>query len=143
MNIPQVYREKIASSVVGTPGVDTSGQAIGEAVAQPAFELAINRQQNLDMAETNRLSLDYKLRAMDTLEKLKTSYAGEPEKVGPIFEQYLKSNLQDTTKQASNPRVALRLGSGQDTSFYDSILIRQLQPPAGSPRANRICRIYR
>ena len=81
MNIPQVYREKIASSVVGTPGVDTSGQAIGEAVAQPAFELAINRQQNLDMAETNRLSLDYKLRAMDTLEKLKTSYAGEPEKV--------------------------------------------------------------
>ena len=50
MNIPQVYREKIASSVVGTPGVDTSGQAIGEAVAQPAFELAEKQQAMKDEA---------------------------------------------------------------------------------------------
>ena len=134
MNIPQITRDKIASSVVGTPGVDTSGMAIGQSiakgadeVAQPIWEYAINRQQNLDLAETNRLTLDYKLKAMDTLEKLKTTYAGEPEKVGPVFEQYLKSNLKDTTKLASNPRVALSVGTGRDTSFFDGILIRQQQ----------------
>lgn len=131
--IPQITREKLASSVIGTPGVDTSGQKIGEDLASSANQVggaiadyAINRQQNLDLAEKNRLDVDYKLKTLDDLDTIKTRYANNPEGAGPALVKASANNLKAVQAQASNPRVALAVGQG-DPYFNTHILMNQQQ----------------
>ena len=112
MNIPQVYREKIASSVVGTPGVDTSGQKIGESIAQPAFELAEKVQNVKDEASYNALMVQHKTNIMTAAEQIKKDYAGNPEAAGPAMLEATKKSIADVTAMAPNPRVKLLASRG-------------------------------
>ena len=113
MNIPQVYREKIASSVVGTPGVDTSGQAIGEAVAQPAFELAEKQQAMKDEASYYASMLQHKQNMDSALEDIKIKYANNPDGAGPAMMQAIKDSQRVVTEAAPNPRVKLMVARGE------------------------------
>lgn len=70
MIIPEYQRQKLQSSVVGTPGMDTSGQRIGSAVAgafsdvsQITGNIAVQRQEAKDAALANRtmIEMDMKL----------------------------------------------------------------------------------
>lgn len=126
--IPEITRQRLASSVVGTPGVDTSGLKIGEALASSAREVgqaigeyAIDRQQQLDVAEQNKLSVNYKMATLTGLEKIKQDYASNPEAAGPAFMQMQKDNLAATQAQASNPRVSLMVGRGDP--YFDTHVI--------------------
>lgn len=128
VQIPMITRDKLASSVVGTPELDTSGQkigqsmaAMGEQVGQAAGEYAIDRQQQIDLAETNRLAVNYKMGVVNTFEQLKQQYADQPEKVGPLLMQSMQDQLANTQKQASNPRVNLMVGRGDP--YFDTHLV--------------------
>lgn len=130
--IPQVTRDRLASSVVGTPGIDTSVQKsdnalaeVGQTIGQVAGQALIERQQQLDVAEQNKLSVDYKMSTLNGLEKIKQDYAAEPEKAGPAFMQLMKDNLASTQKQASNPRVGLMVGRGDP--YFDTHVIGEQQ----------------
>lgn len=130
--IPQITRDRLASSVVGTPGVDTSGQKIGESVANAADQIGrtvgdyiVQRQENLDIAEQNRLFTSYKMQSVNSLEKIKQDYANNPEAAGAAFTQTLEDHLATTTKTASNPRVGLMVGRGDP--YFDGIMIREQQ----------------
>jgi hypothetical protein len=129
-NIPQITRDRLESSAVGTPGIDTSGEKIAQSLAQGSNEVgqavgeyAINIQQNLDQAETNRLAVGYKEDVTNTLEKMKEQYANDPEKITEAYPTYLQNALQNTVKQASNPRVALMSGRGEP--MFDGHMIMQ------------------
>lgn len=126
--IPAITRDKLASSVVGTPEQDTSGQKIGQAaasagsaVADVAGQYLVERQQNLDLAETNRLAVGYKMNVVDKLEELKQTYANDPEKVQPILAQYMQDQLSATQQQASNPRTSLMIGRGDP--YFDTHIV--------------------
>ena len=111
-NIPQIYRDKIASSLVGTPGVDTSGQQLGqeiaqgaEAVAKPMWDTAIKKQTLEDGAETNLLVAHNKMNVETLLETYKDKYANNPEEAGKHFWTDVKALQDQTVAQASNYRV--------------------------------------
>lgn len=128
VQIPQLTRDKLASSAVGVPEQDTSGQKIGESlasagqgVADAAGQYAVDRQQNIDLAETNKLSIGYKMNVVDKLEQLKVQYADQPEKVQPILAQFMQDQLSSTQQQASNPRTALMVGRGDP--YFDTHIV--------------------
>lgn len=95
--------------------------AAGEQVGQAAGEYAIERQQQVDTAEANRLSINYKMGVVNTFEQLKQQYADQPEKVGPILMQSMQDHLTDTANQASNPRVGLMINRGD--SYFDTHIV--------------------
>lgn len=128
VQIPQITRDRLASSVVGTPEVDTSNQKILGALADTAKSVASDiqdynsyKQQNLDIAETNRLAVNYKMGVVNTFEQMKQKYADQPEKMGPELMQVMQDTLQKTQQQASNPRVSLMIGRGDP--YFDSHLV--------------------
>lgn len=132
VNIPQITRDRLASSVVGTPGIDTSSQQTSIALAgaakdvvEPLANFAIARQQALDTTEANRLFTDYKMNTVNSFEKIKIDYANNPEAAGPAFIETMQDHLAATTKSASNPRVGLLVGRGDP--YFDGIMVRQQQ----------------
>lgn len=138
--IPQITRDKLASSVVGTPGTDLSGQKAEDSMAGAANDIgqavgqyAIQRQGEIDQAETNKLMLDNKMAAVTAMEQSKTTYADNPEKAGPAFMDQMSNILATSTQQASNPRVALMVGRGDP--FFDGRMALDMQTWAVGQRA--------
>lgn len=122
VQIPQIQRDRLASSVVGTPGVDTAGQQIGEAgaqfgneVASAGFGIAIQQQQQRDAIDTNQLLAQYQLKTINDFEQHKIDFAANPENSSPAFAKQLDQNLSDVVKQAPNDRVGLMIGKGDPT----------------------------
>ena len=119
MNIPQQFRDKIASSVVGTPGVDPSGQMIGQEVAQgaeqvaePIWNIAEKQQAARDEAQYNMLMLQHNMSMASSLEKIKVQYSDNPDAAGPAMLNAIKGSLDQATQQATNPRVKLMAATG-------------------------------
>lgn len=119
VSIPQISRDRLASSVVGTPALDTSGQKIGESlagagkeVASAIGEYAVNVQENHDLAESNHLMVQKKAADASDFEELKETYAGDPDKLLPAYLESMKNNQAKIGEQASNPRVGLMFGRG-------------------------------
>ena len=91
--IPQITRERLmGSSQVGTPGVDPSAQEIGQAmgagaseVAGAGFDLAIQRQQHLDLAQGSLIAAQTRMDTMGLLENYKKQYADNPEDASKSF----------------------------------------------------------
>jgi len=110
--IPQITRERLASSAVGTPGVDTSAASISESIGraaqsiyEPIAQMAIEKQQALDAAEANRLAANYKIAATDAFEQHKEAYAMDPVNKTDQLDSVLNDQLEGTLSQASNSRV--------------------------------------
>jgi len=127
VQIPQITRDRLASSVVGTPELDTSGQkigqsmaAMGEQIGQAAGEYAIQRQTLLDQAESNRLIVSKNMADIQAFEQAKNTFASEPEKALPFVQDQMEKNLTSVQQQASNPRVSLMIGA--NNSYFPSKL---------------------
>lgn len=80
--IPEFERRRLASSVVGTPGVDESGQQAANAVARSANQvasvfgdIAVQRQQAKDAAYYNKTAIDADIAAADITQKHQEEYA--------------------------------------------------------------------
>ena len=112
MNIPQVTRDRIASSLVGTPGVDTSGQQLGQEVAKSAEQVSkaafgvLEKQQTYkDSAEANLLVAHNKMDVQTLLENYKDKYANNPEEASKHFWTDVKSLQDNSVARSSNFRV--------------------------------------
>jgi hypothetical protein len=112
MNIPKIFRDRMASSVVGTPGVDTSGAELGQAIAEPAFGLAEQEQRSKDEASYNALMVQHKTNIMTAAEDIKVKYAATPELAGPAMIEATKTSLEQITSGVTNPRVKLMAQRG-------------------------------
>jgi hypothetical protein len=131
VQIPQIYRRSLASSVVGTPGVDTSGlqeaqagEKLGGQAAGTLFNAAIEKRNLMDQAEKNTLSAQAEMNTFKTLEQMKVQYADQPEKVTEMLLPMMKENLEAVQNQASNPRVKLALGVS-DPYFNRAMILNQ------------------
>lgn len=67
-NIPRIQRRKLVSSVVGTPGVDRSGEMIASSVAQAAgkiantlFDIVQKKQKIVDATEVNNVLTEFEI----------------------------------------------------------------------------------
>lgn len=117
--IPQIYRDKIASSAVGTPGVDTSGQQIGESIAQNAgessqtlFQIPIEKQNLRNEGEYASLMVQHSQNIMAAAEKIKQQDASNPDAMTGHLSQAINDSLDSVSKQASNPFVKLMVQRG-------------------------------
>lgn len=106
-NIPEFQRERFASSLVGTPGEDRSGQIIGQAVTKAAgqienaaFDIAVKRQKAMDDSLATRVSTDLRIAADAAAAQHDVDYAnfdGAPDersaKTRPVYEDLVTQQL--------------------------------------------------
>ena len=117
--IPQIFRDKIASSVVGTPGVDPSSQEIGQGIGAGAtetagagFNIAIEKQNLRNEGEYASLMVQHSQNIMSAAEDIKKRYASNPDAMVPALSTAINVSLDSVSKQASNPFVKLMVGKG-------------------------------
>ena len=130
VNIPQLYREKLASSVVGTPGVDVSGQMAGEFVARGAEETAApiwgiteKQQAAKDEASYYNLMYQHKNNIAAAFEDAKVKYANNPEAIGPAMIKAVDDSRNAAVEAAPNPRVKLMAMKGDP--FMESWTVKE------------------
>lgn len=117
--IPQIYRDKIASSVVGTPGVDPSAQEAGQGLAAGAdttatagFNIAIEKQNLRNEGEYASLMVQHSQNIMSAAENIKKQYASNPDAMVPALSKAIGDSLDSVSKQATNPFVKLMVQRG-------------------------------
>lgn len=143
VNIPQLYREKLASSVVGTPGVDVSGQMTGEFVARGAEETAApiwgiteHQQAQRDEAEYNALMVQHKLNLGAAAEDIKVKFASNPDAAGPAMQQAIKDSNSSIVQMTNNPRVKLLAQKGDP--FMETWTLKETYQWASQQEYNNI-----
>lgn len=108
--IPQYQADRLASSLVGTPGEDRSGQIIGDAVSQAAgrveqsaFSFAVKRQRTADAMDAQKRDLDAVLDAdmyAADADARRANYSGTPEDWAATeragYEDLFKKHLDKT-----------------------------------------------
>lgn len=131
VQIPQITRDKIASSAVGTPGVDTSGQQIGQAVqrtaenvAGEAFQAAIVKRQSMDEIQTNQIMTAAKLKMVGDFEQHKVDFARNPSEGSPVFMKQMQDTMDAAAQSAPNARVKLAVQKG-DPFFQGRLMMMQ------------------
>lgn len=117
--IPQIYRDKIASSVVGTPGVDPSAQEAGQGLSAGAdttatagFNIAIEKQNLRNEGEYASLMVQHSQNIMSAAENIKKQYASNPDAMVPALSKAIGDSLDSVSKQATNPFVKLMVQRG-------------------------------
>lgn len=112
VRIPTFARQQLASSVVGTPGVDTSGvdtmnalARLGGSVVDATFPIARERQQVADTSEAAKLLVDYKLDSDNVLIEHKNNNATQPVESIPTLRQTLGDRLDAMASNISSPTV--------------------------------------
>lgn len=110
--IPVYQRQNLASSAVGTPGVDTSGQQAFNSVAESsasiansAFKMAAQRQESIDKTEALKKASDYELAAFKTLQAHTQEYSSDPTNKTDILKEKLNGQLNDILETTTSPRV--------------------------------------
>lgn len=135
MIIPEFQRRRLASSVVGTPGIDTSGAQAAGAIAQSAGQvantfqtIAVQRQDAMDKAvafdksltyesETARLSLEH--------QKEYATWDGDPVERAEVFRE--KTKVLRDSMAASMPSDKARAeflqssGSTMNSAFKSEL----------------------
>ena len=83
--IPEFVSRKLASSVVGTPGVDPSGEIIGRSIAGAAGRIAdvsfremAQRQRVLDTVDANQNSAEFGIALDKTTVEVQTEFKDNP-----------------------------------------------------------------
>lgn len=117
--IPQIFRDKIASSVVGAPRLDTSSEEIGQSINQGAdqtasagFNVAIEKQNLRNEGEYASLMVQHSQNIMSAAEGIKKQYASNPDAMVPALSKAIGDSLDNVSKQASNPFVKLMVERG-------------------------------
>ena len=120
-SIPRYQREKLASSVVGTPGVDTSGQQIGQDAAQALgqvsntlYKVASERQAIVNEAEATRKFIDYRNDFNDMVSKVQLDTGTNPDKSWDAISQEngpLMAGYQKTMNNSASSGMFSRLAN--------------------------------
>ncbi len=79
--IPEFTRRQLASSAVGTPGIDRSGERIGQSIAVAADKVSrdLRRKQDaLDAIDANQKIIDFELDYGDEIRQIKSDFADDP-----------------------------------------------------------------
>ena len=113
--IPQIFRDKIASSVVGTPGVNPAGAMVGEAVAKTGEESfnavapVLEEQANVrnEMAY-NQAMFQHNNTMVAALEDIKIKYANNPDAAGPAMMDAIKNSRDSLAANIQNPFVKMK-----------------------------------
>lgn len=138
--IPQYSPEKLASSAVGTPGIDTSGQQIGESVAgalEKVAEVRYQRQKIADTITADSASNDYALKFQEARNAIHKKYYGtsatpeqeldEISKAGKDLQgQYLKS-MNTVGQKNAFATQSMEVIKSQQQAGYTQALARQTQ----------------
>jgi len=110
--IPQISRDRLASSLVGTPGFNSSGQNIGQSVAKfgsqvadVAFQALSERKQILDQTEALKQASDYEIETYKVFEEHQKQYADDPTDKTQVLQDQLKQNLDTRLSNISSPAV--------------------------------------
>lgn len=129
--IPQITRDRLASSVVGTPGVDTSGAKIEGALSQTGQEIGATvgnyldeRQRLLDSSQANSLVAQGKIAKTSLLEQYKTQYVNDPDQALKDFWPAANKIDAAVADQADNPRA--KLLAQQKDPMYDGRIADEL-----------------
>ena len=98
--IPKFQQRKLASEIVGTPGVDTSGQtnfvnaaAAVQSIADKFGALAIKRQEAVDKASANDTLIDFQISLQRAAQEQATEFSGSTET--PAFRVELLKGKSD------------------------------------------------
>ena len=110
--IPQYQRSRLASSVVGTPGVDLSAAETTQTFSKVAsnigsnfMDIAVQRQEALDSAEALKLSSDLQLQTFKIFDEHTKQYASSPANKTDILKSNLVNQLNGVLETASSDRV--------------------------------------
>lgn len=110
--IPEFERRKLASSVVGTPGVDTSGQEIAQTVSgvanqavQTFGEQAIKKKEIQDAAQANKTLVDFDVELEKAYVDHQKNYKNDPTNKTDFFTDNAKQILDGFVNGTSSPRV--------------------------------------
>lgn len=110
--IPQFQRQALASEVVGTPGVDTSGADLGASLARSTNQMAdvaataaIERRQILDDTEALKQASNLELKNAQILDEHTRQYADDPTGKTDVLKQKLQQNLDNTLSGITSERV--------------------------------------
>lgn len=117
--IPEFQRQRLASSVVGTAGVDTSGAKIGESIAgaaesiqKPVMNLAVQRQESKDAALANNTLIGFDMALNKAYSEHQSEYQSfQGDKMDRVkafqtkSEELFKSTLDATPSAAARDLV--------------------------------------
>jgi hypothetical protein len=115
--IPEFQQQRLASSAVGTPGVDPSAGKVAGQVAEffggqadKQFEIATKRDDALAAAEANRRSVEYDIALGELKQTTQSEFSNNP-KQGEIEFQNRSLELFNTHLGSSENKKANRLFS--------------------------------
>lgn len=109
-NISRFQQKKLASSAVGTPGVDASGQEVGASlsqsfgqVANTLFQVAQQRQQIVNETEAANAFSDYETEHLQNNAALKETFANDPRKAVADMQNNAATLARDISHTLNNP----------------------------------------
>lgn len=122
--VPQIIRERLmGSSQVGTPGVDTSGLKIGEAIgtagqdiANTGLELAVQQKNLQREGEFASLMLDHSQNIMAAAEHIKQQDAANPERMAGDLSDAMSNSLKLEASKTNDPFLKLMVGRGDPSA---------------------------
>ena len=130
-SIPRYQREKLASSVVGTPGVDASGQQVGQSVADSfenvtntLFKIASERQAIVNEAEATKKFIDYRNDLNTTIEQTQIDMSETPDKVWDSVKEQntpLMADYENSMGNAGSKGIFQRLANSNLVSTSKSL----------------------
>lgn len=112
VSIPKYNREQLASSVVGTPGVDTSAANIFNSVADTAdtfskiaADAAAERKSRIDKAEALKLASDYEIESYKIFEQHTKENAAAPTESTKVLRERLETRMSEISQGITSPGV--------------------------------------
>lgn len=102
--IPKFTTQKLASSLVGTPGVDTSGANLARTIAQAA-DTSFRTTMALTNAQTNKKLTEFELELDNVTQQNRQEFESNPEKLTNSFVQKAQNLLQTSLANETNGAV--------------------------------------
>lgn len=131
--IPQFQRSQLASSLVGTPGVDTSVvqtaqafQPVFDVVRQEAGARLLKQKQAQETTEANKLLLDFELGAETDFETHKRTHANDPTQKTELLREQFNDRLNTMTENIESDGVRQAV-SGMAQSVIRNKSLKELK----------------
>ncbi len=130
--IPKFQQRKLASEIVGTPGVDTSGQtaftsaaAAVQSIADTFGALAVKRQGAVDKASANDTLIDFQIALQKAAQEQAIEFAGSTE-TPAIRVEILKGKSDELFRVAeeslATPEAKALFAAGAQTTIRRRLL---------------------
>ncbi len=111
-NIPEFMTRQLASSVVGTLGVDTSGQRVGEAIANVGARVGnigltemAKRKEILNTTEAETKQREFDLSLSEEINRIQKDFSDNPDEAMKEIEERSNIMSEEFLSKISNARV--------------------------------------